>query len=279
MTKGKSRFLAVIDPTRIDQWALHKAVSLAADRGDTEVLALLCAYSSVECDDPTELRSAELRRQTIWLDEIIEELASTDVNIEPVVEWNADWREAVCYVARERHVDLVIKRASGRPNALASSDRLLIRRLNSALLLMKHEPSRRLHKVLIAVDFNATDASHTALNESIIDLGRRICGGSDKIELHVVSAYPESDKFVHPPDVAKQLEIGRNQAHIRRGKAADIIPEFSNEINADLVIVGNVGRRGLAGITVGNTAEKILTDIKSDVMVLVQEERAERTAA
>ena len=54
---------------------------------------------------------------------------------------------------------------------------------------------------------------------------------------------------------------------------------MANDIDADLVIVGNVGRRGLKGITVGNTSEKILTDINADVLVLVREEGAERSAA
>ena len=136
-----------------------------------------------------------------------------------------------------------------------------------------------MQKVLVAVDFNAEDESHTKLNDAIIDLGRRIRGTSETMELHAISAYPDSDKFIHPPDVARKLDIERGQAHVRRGKAADVIPDLANEINADPVVVGNVGRRGLSGITIGNTSEKILTDIRADVMVLVQEEKLERSAA
>jgi hypothetical protein len=103
-------------------------------------------------------------------------------------------------------------------------------------------------------------------------LGRRIRGSIGKMELHAVSAYPESDRFIHPPDVAKTLDIDRSQAHVRQGSACDVIPAFANKIKADLVIVGNVARRGLSGLIVGNTSEKILTNIKSDVLVLVREE-------
>ena len=84
---------------------------------------------------------------------------------------------------------------------------------------------------------------------------------------------------MHPPDVARNLEIDRSRAHVRQGKAAEVIPAMANEIDADLVVVGNVGRRGFAGITIGNTSEKILTDIQADVLVLVKEENAERSAA
>lgn len=279
MKKEKTRFLAVIDPTRIDQWALQKAISMAKDRDDAKVYALLCAHSEAECDDPEELRTVELRRHTIWLDEIIASVNDAGVDIEAFVEWHKNWREAICNVASVNRIDMVIKRASGRPGSLASSDRQLIRSLKSALLLVKHDPSRDLQKVLVAVDFNASDEDHAALNDAIIDLGSRIRGSSDTIELHAVSAYPDSDKFIHPPDVAKKLNIDRSQAHVQQGKAEDIIPGLANKIGADLVIVGNVGRRGLFGITVGNTSEKILTDIQSDVLVLVREESIERSAA
>ncbi len=272
MKKEKSRFLAVVG-------ALRKAISIAKDRDDAKVYAFLCVHSQAVCDDPEELRTVELRRHTTWLDEIIDSVNDAGVDIEAFVEWHEDWREAICDVASDNRFDLVIKRASGRPSSLASSDRQLIRSLKSALLLVKHDPSRDLQKVLVAVDFNANSEDHAALNEAIIDLGRRIRGSGDTIELHAVAAYPDSDQFVHPPDVARKLAIHRSQAHVRQGKADDIIPGLANEIGADLVIVGNVGRRGLSGITIGNTSEKILTDIQSDVLVLVREESIEERSA
>jgi len=248
MKKEKTCFLAVIDPTRTDQWALQKAILLAKDRDNADVIALLCAFSDAECNDLAELRKVEMRRQTLWLDEVLSGIDHAGVDIRTIVEWNKDWREAICDVANDNLVDLVVKRASGRPKSLASSD-------------------------------NAVDGSHTALNDAIMDLGKRIRGSNGGIELHAVSAYQESDKFVHPPDVASKLDIDRSQAHVRQGNAGDVIPGLATKIGADLVIVGNVGRRGLSGITIGNTSERILTGIESDVLVLVQEESVERSAA
>ena len=279
MAADKNDILAVIDPTRNEQWALRKAVSIAKNRENSRVFAFVCTYSETECDDIAELRLVEIERHTVWLTGLLAAFAEDGVDIVPVVEWNANWREAIATAATDVEASLVVKRASGRPKSLASSDRELIRTLQSALLLVKHDPAREMRKVLVAVDFNATDDGHVALNDAIVALGRRIRGSSEVIELHAVSAYPQSDKFVHPPDVAKRLEIDRSNAHVRHGSAADVIPDMANKIDADLVIVGSVGRRGLAGITVGNTSEKILTDIHADVLVLVREEGAERSAA
>ncbi len=110
-----------------------------------------------------------------------------------------------------------------------------------------------------------------------MSLGTRMRGKDT--ELHVISAYPSSDSFVHPPDVAKALDIDRSHAHVRRGSAADIIPDVAKELEADLVIVGNIGRGGLSGITIGNTAEKILNNIPADVLVIVKEEVKASAAA
>jgi hypothetical protein len=97
-------------------------------------------------------------------------------------------------------------------------------------------------------------------------------GTVSETEQHVISAYPSADSFVNPPDIAKLLKIDRSQAHVQRGSAAEVIPSVANDLDTDLVIAGNVGRRGLSGITIGNTAEKILIDIEADVLVLVREE-------
>ena len=272
MATQKNRILAIIDPTRTEQWALKRAISIAASRDDLNVCAYLCVHSDMKCDDREQLQAVELERHKLWLDAMLLEAGGEDLTIDSQVDWSEDWREAICAAAAADDVVLVAKRASGRQNSLASSDRQLIRKLGRALLLVKNAPADEVKKILIAVDFNAEDESHKALNASIMSLGSRMRGTVNETELHVISAYPSSDSFVHPPDVAKALDIDRSHAHVRRGSAADIIPDVAKELEADLVIVGSVGRAGLSGIAIGNTAEKILNGIAADVLVLVKEE-------
>ena len=279
MITERHRILAVIDPTRRDQWALRRAIAVAKNREDADVIAFLGTHSDLECDDPEELRTIELARQKLWLDSILGDFVDSSVVIEPVVVWNEDWREAICLAAENPDVDLVIKRASRRGKSLGSSDRQLIRNLGEALLLVKRDPAMEMKKILVAIDFNAKDEDHVALNDAVVTIGNRIRGAVNQPELHSITAYPKAEKFVHPPDIAKKLGIDRSQAHVGEGAAAEVIPEVANEIGADLVIVGNVGRRGLSGVTVGNTAEKILTDVGSDVLVLVKEPSSQRSAA
>lgn len=280
MSYQENRILAVIDPTRVDQWSLRKALTVGKNRSDPKIFAYLCAYSETKCNDPERLRAVEIQRYELWLEHILSDFADAGIPIEPMVEWHSDWREGVCFAAEKSRSGLVIKRASGDPGSLGNSDRRLIRGLEgSALFLVKRDPALDMKNVLIAIDLNATDRSHVELNETIMALGSRIRGDSTDIQLHSISAYEKSEGFKHPPDIAKKLGISRAQAHVVRGSAAQAIPGMARSINADLVIVGNVCRRGLSGVAIGNTAEKILIDIESDVLVLVQDTKAQPVAA
>jgi universal stress protein E len=271
MNFQENRILAVIDPTRVDQWSLQKALTIGKNRNDPKIFAYLCAHSDAKCNDPERLRAVEVQRHELWLKEILTDFSDADIPIEPIVDWHADWREGVCIAAERTQAGLVIKRASGQPGSLGNSDRRLIRELEgSALFLVKRDPATDLKKVLIALDLNATDSNHLALNDAIVAQGKRIRGNIKDIQLHSISAFEKPEGFKHPPDIAKILDISRAEAHVVRGNASQVIPESANKLHADLVIVGNVGRRGLSGVAIGNTAEKILADIKSDVLVVVQ---------
>ena len=53
-----------------------------------------------------------------------------------------------------------------------------------------------------------------------------------------------------------------------KGAAASVIRDTAERIGADLILIGTVARSGLMGTVVGNTAERILDETRSDVLVL-----------
>lgn len=280
MNYQDNRILAVIDPTRVDQWSLQKSLTIGKNQNDPKIFAYLCAHSDPDCDDPERLRAVEIRRHKIWLKEILAGFSDAGIPIEPIVDWHADWRKGVCIAAEKNQAGLVIKRASGRPGSLSNSDRRLIRELKrSALFLVKRDPATEVKKVLIAIDLNATDSDHLMLNDTIVALANRFRSNIQNVQLHSISAFDKPEGFKHPPDIAKSLNISRDQAHVVRGNASQVIQESANKLGADLVIVGNVGRHGLSGAAIGNTAERILANIESDVLVVVRDMQSKASAA
>lgn len=56
--------------------------------------------------------------------------------------------------------------------------------------------------------------------------------------------------------------------HLVKGDAIDEIPALSKQLNADLVVMGTVGRIGIPGLFIGNTAESILEQVDCSVLAI-----------
>jgi universal stress protein E len=141
--------------------------------------------------------------------------------------------------------------------------------------------------VLAAIDTSSDDQA--ALNERILQRSRHLCellAGS----LHIVSTYPSVDHWVGPVSLAMNFDkvkqsVSREihdrianiastqglkvaEIHAAEGEPEDAIRSVADQINADLTVMGTVQRAGPQGAFIGNTSEKILHRLHSDVEVL-----------
>lgn len=265
--------LAVIDPTTDNQRALHRAIRVASGTG-ARVTAYLCAYSRLQADDVDALQRVGLERYSIWLNHLVANTDKYGVDVIPVVDWDPDWREAVAPAAERLDCDLIIKstyrRSAVRRRLLKNSDKRLLRTAKCPVSLVKRESgSSPVDDVLLALNIGATDEAHVRLNEKIIDAGHSVLARNPNARLHAVNAYSDSDYFIHPPDLAHRVSIPRDRAHVAMGTPEKVIAETAAKLNAGLVIIGTVARRGITGIAIGNTAERVLDQLEDDVMVLI----------
>jgi nucleotide-binding universal stress UspA family protein len=60
----------------------------------------------------------------------------------------------------------------------------------------------------------------------------------------------------------------RVQAVHRRGEPEAVIPQFVVDEGIDLVVMGTVARRGIPGLLIGNTAERILRKLPCSVLAV-----------
>jgi universal stress protein E len=58
------------------------------------------------------------------------------------------------------------------------------------------------------------------------------------------------------------------QPVLRRGEPADVLPEFVVAEGIDLVVMGTVARAGIAGMLIGNTAERVLGKLPCSVLTV-----------
>lgn len=58
------------------------------------------------------------------------------------------------------------------------------------------------------------------------------------------------------------------QMDLRRGDMEDVIPDFVVAQGIDMVVVGTVARTGIAGLLIGNTAERLLQKLPCSVLAV-----------
>lgn len=205
-----------------------------------------------------------------------------------------------------RGYDLVIKTAE-RPSfterIFGSDDMHLLRKCPCPVWLTHPDEKANYESIVAAVDFDETAGSDEIgeLNQQILGLASALAL-ADPADLHVLhvwdamfeqtvrswSLHPELEAMSYVRGERQQHEQGMKviEAHLesqlgkeafdylapdfylQRGSPAVEIPKFVQHINADLLVMGTVGRSGVAGLFIGNTAEAVLEQLRCSVLAV-----------
>jgi nucleotide-binding universal stress UspA family protein len=180
-------------------------------------------------------------------------------------------------------------------------DKQLLRQCPCPVWIVSAEGGGRPSRILAAVDAGAKEPADVALNIRILALAR-LMQRLETAELMAVYAwepYGESLLRSHMGD-AELSELVENlraeaqadlDALIRaadaertaedlpapvrtalvRGEPERALPAYIREHTIDLVVMGTVGRKGLAGLVTGNTAERVLHELRGSVLAIKPE--------
>ena len=68
--------------------------------------------------------------------------------------------------------------------------------------------------------------------------------------------------------MAEENGLTQQDCVVKEGLPEDVIPFIAKEKDAELVVIGTVGRTGLSAALVGNTAEHVIDSLDCDVLAL-----------
>ncbi len=233
----------------------------------------------------------ELRRRSDeQLESAIRALGPTDVQVTYETLLGEPYVELIHAVQQEKY-DLVVVGA-GQHNAferllVGGTAKRLVRKCPSAVLVVKCERPQALTSILAAVDLS--DVSRRALREAIW-LAERT--GATLHVLHVVECrdIPADLLDVKPAkgDYGTLRELIDQDAnrhldnflaetcgpgvpverHLCWGQSWQEIVSLASQLQVDLVALGSVGRSGIEGMLLGNTAENVLAHCDCDVLTV-----------
>lgn len=294
-----SRLLVVLDSENDQQHALARGIKLA--RLEQSSLTLFVSIYDFSYEMTTMLSGEERENMRIslvaerreWVQALLSKFDVRDLIIDIEVVWHHRPFEAIISYCIEGGHDLIIK-GTRKHDKLQSviftpTDWHLLRKAPCTVLLVKEREWPPHGQIIAAVNASAEDESHQSLNERIIEAGKHM---SDKLqaELHLINCYPpaplnmaieipEFDTSDYQANVrsyhqkslanlAEQHTLAASSLHVREGLAEAQIPALAQEIDAELVVLGTIGRTGFTAALLGNTAEHVIEQLDCDVLAI-----------
>lgn len=299
--KRFTKILASLSTQSDDRSALQHA-SLLAEHNKASLTLV-----SVVPDLPWHARLAMKNQDDYYQSALSEELHRLEQFAEPIkargvrVTFKAlrgqSSVEIIREVQRNGH-DLVVRANKGdsskRSGFFGATSLQLMRKCPCPVWIVKQGCKPVFQRVLGSLDL-AHDEVHVSLDREIIELARSIAereGGKCEFT-HVWDVYGEQmlrprmsdDEWEQLTERTKsevllkfretfadcQLDPDSDDVHLVRGEPARAIPKFVEDHDVDLLIMGTVGRSGLSGMIMGNTAEMILDRVQCPVLALKPE--------
>lgn len=283
------RILAVIDPTQNEQIALQKALYLASILG-SEVHIFCCTYlDKGDMDAYQSVKDAKhhaLQEAESLIDRALSVQPVSQITITREVYWNEDWYTAICQAASRNGAHLIVK-STFKHSAMQrathpSSDYTLLREAPCSVLLTKDAAPWKQQRILAAVAPTTDDSQHDLLNNLIVTEAQRLAHATN-FDLHLVTSVDEDMHIVtllnmltdednqassNVALMSQRFGIPEKHVHILADSARQAIIDTAEQIQADCLVVGTTGRKGITAAIIGNTAEQVLDELDIDILTV-----------
>jgi universal stress protein E len=296
--------LVVIDPTTNEQKALNRAIDLASkinhnSDSQTKVSAFLSIFdfsyemtTILSSEERDVMRQSMIKDKKLWLENLISEL-NTDVEINCQVVWHNRPFESIIERVMKQGYDLVIKGTHQHDKfksvVFTPTDWHILRKCPCPVLLIKDHEWPSNGNIIAAVNVGSDEAEHHSLNVKITEEAKRLAQ-LIQANVHLVNSFPgtpvnlaieipefnsteynetmlkhhEQSMIAH----ANQFDISVVNTHVKEGLPETVIAQVAAELDAELVILGTIGRTGISAALIGNTAEHVIDQLNCDVLAL-----------
>ena len=294
-----SNVLVVLDPTDSQQKALNRGLELARKQ-PCKLTAFLSVYdfsyemtTMLSGDERESMRQAVIHDRELWVGELINNARNQGIDIDLKVVWHNRPFEAIVHEVLEQNFDLVIKGTHNhdilKSMIFTPTDWHILRKCPCAVLLVKEHEWPENGNIIAAVNAGSEQDHHQSLNQRVISNAKAMAQVLHG-KVHLVNAFPgtpvniaiEIPEF-NPQqynsamrqhhesavaELARQFDMAEQDTHVLEGMPEDIIPALATELDAEMVVIGTIGRTGLSAAIIGNTAEHLIDQLDCDVLAL-----------
>jgi len=290
-----------------DKAAFERAVTLAVRNQATltvvEVLETLPPEERmlINSRHNVDLMEIAAQKSSKHLESLIAPLESEGLRVDSKVLLGTPFLEIIREVLRKEH-DLVIKAAEGKSQTnhmlFGSTAMHLMRKCPCPVWVIKPNRRERQARILAAVDPAPSDSERQGLNTKIMELATSLAE-LEGSELHIVHCWRQPyegrlkmfekmfdelardtvDKIISDTRNEHKmwltafleefaLENLNHKLHLLKGEPGLVIPRLAWNKRIELIVMGTVCRTGIAGFFIGNTAEKVLSQVDCSVLTV-----------
>jgi len=298
------RILSVVDPTTDTQRAVERAAWVAEKTG-AELELFICYYNEYLSGDRLfDSPSLEKAREEIVtghknnLEKIAAPLRDAGLTVNTSAVWDHPLHEGIVRHAAAIGADIVFKdthhHSAVSRALLTNTDWNLIRTCAAPLWLVKPEEIADKPTFIAAIDPLNEHDKPAALDDEILILSKTLAkatGGEVRAfhsydpRIAVATATANAYIPVSLPfdEIEKQMceqhekrfnevigfhGIEKDKSHLVAGLTHEELPELSESLNADVVVMGAVSRNHWKRLFIGATAERTLEHLPCDLLIV-----------
>ncbi len=284
--------LLVIADVKGDGIATPRGLELANKLGlNAEVYAFVYAPLSrlkVTAAEKAVIKKRLLAEREAEVGSRISKFSRDDQKVKLKVLWEKDVADWVSKKCSKSNYQMVVKTGSQTESfAHASTDWQLLRECPAPVVIVAEKKWRRTHPVMAALDLGSRLPAKKKLNADILRRAVELADAMsanleiisavevptllddlDLIDTHSYVEDAKEDMAPHVRALSKQFAIPEKNFVIKRGPVEKVIASQAAGRRAQIVVMGTVGRKGVKAKLIGNTAERVLTHLKTDILAL-----------
>lgn len=288
------RILVIAEKDTKNLTAFQRALALAKNsNAEVDLVGFVHAPGVDSSDLLSESEKKSVRQKLIddkteWLKEKIDKLSVDSIKLNWTVLWEKSVHQWAIERCKQKPYDLVIK-TGNRSESLTytPTDWHLIRQCSAPVMIVSSKKWNSKQCILATLDLGTKNNRKIKLNQQVIEQAQqlsRVTGQTivycysvtipkviddlDIIDESKLIKKAKLNAIEHFNKYYKKYGIDQSALKIIRGSVSKTIYKTAHKLAADIVIIGTLGRKGIKGKLIGNTAEEVLHDLKTDVLAV-----------